>query len=154
MESEGSDADMLQPFPPTTLAASTAFPNMLPTPTKTPRKRDAKYEKRLSSTARVLFPGRSANIEDRMPALRKPRHSNRSSAFSLDSPQAGSSIGIYTDSKDRIPDVEAAEENPFLAPRNKRSYTSRSAADKRSKHGMSAEIDKAVEDGEGMVYTL
>lgn len=132
----------------------TAFPHMLPTPKKTPRKRDHKYETRVSTTSRVLFPGKSASLDDRMPALRKARRSNKHIAFSLDSPPAGSGISIYTDSKDRIPDVEDAEENPFLAKQTRASHASTSPINTRFKHGMTAEIDRAVENGEGMVYTL
>jgi len=140
---------MLGQIAPTRLGVTT-FPNMLPTPMKTPRKRDVRYEK-LHSTARVLFPGRALTPEDRMP--RKGRKGKRPVAFSLDSPSPGNGISIFTDSKDRIPDVaEEAEENPFVSQQISR--PSRSATSGHTKHGMSEEIDRAVENGEGMVYTL
>jgi len=148
VETDDSDADMLEQLP-SMRRGVTSFPNMLPTPIKTPRKRDVRYEK-LNSTARVLFPGRALTPEDRMP--RKGRKNKKPISFSLDSPSSGNDISIFTDSKDRIPEVQEAEENPFISQQT--SQTSRSAMNGRIKHGMSEEIDRAVENGEGMVYTL
>jgi hypothetical protein len=88
---------------------------MLPTPAKTPVKRAAKTSASVQSTARILF--RPANIDDVMPANKRNKTS-RHVGFTLDSfdgteAQSNEEIAIFTDSKERIPEVDASEDNPF-----------------------------------------
>lgn len=138
--------------------AGRRYQNGIPTPSKTPRKRPAHDGSQLKSTARVLFPTVHAGTDIVAPTPRKSRK-GRHANFTLDSfddEAAGDEIKIYTDSKERIPEEDAGEENPFLS----RSSSARAnppaqvKSRTRLKHGMSKEIDEAVERGEGMVYVL
>ncbi|KAL4969732.1 uncharacterized protein BDV14DRAFT_165137 [Aspergillus stella-maris] len=122
------------------LFRSTLTEGMLPTPAKTPRK---KQVDNAGSTARVLFP---------QPALKKKK---KQTGFSLDSfnddPSQGDSIQIYTDSRDRIPEVDESEENPFYQkpPSNTNSRTTRRKTRSRDK-----EVDEALKREDGMVYVF
>lgn len=134
--------------------------NGMPTPAKTPRKRSAYDGSHVKSTARVLFPARPATNEDIMPSPRKVRK-NKHAGFSLDSygeDDNGEQIHIYTDSKERIPDEEEIDDddNPFRSRGSTRRSGRKSEARKANgtKHGMTKEIDEAVERGEGMVSVL
>ncbi|KAL9034249.1 MAG: hypothetical protein Q9214_007130 [Letrouitia sp. 1 TL-2023] len=87
----------------------------LPTPAKTPRKKAAETSSVISSTARVLFP---PNDEDAMPTpQKKGRRSRRHAGFSLDNsfegPEHEESIKIFTDSKEKVPELDTTEDNPF-----------------------------------------
>ncbi|KAI9738893.1 MAG: hypothetical protein M1818_005206 [Claussenomyces sp. TS43310] len=97
-----------------TLRSSTATRNhsMLPTPDKTPRKRPSQAAPGISSIARNLFPVRPENIEEVMPSPRKKNknHSN----YTLDSSGTEEPpIEIFTDSHDRVPEVDMSADNPF-----------------------------------------
>ena len=88
---------------------------MLPTPAKTPVKRPAKSSAGVQSTARILF--RPASVDDVMPA-NKRRKNGRHVGFTLDSfdgtdGQGDEDIKIYTDSKERVPELDPNEDNPF-----------------------------------------
>lgn len=137
---------------------------MLPTPAKTPRKRPAVAESQLSTTARVLFNEHPIDPEDIMPTPRKSRKGKKHIAFSLESFEQEKANGehkvaIFTDSKERMPEIDEDEDNPFLVRKGKkRMNPSRTSYDRQSssrlKHGMTKEVDEAVENGHGMVYTL
>jgi hypothetical protein len=95
---------------------------MLPTPAKTPRKRALQSEASLNATVRVLFPARSATIEDAVPTPRKMRKTK--GLFSLESSARdegapSEKIAIYTDSKERIPTHDEDDENPFVTKKGK-----------------------------------
>lgn len=112
----------------------------------------------------MLFPDRS---EDPMPTPRKNRKAKRHVGFSLynssEDGDAGAQneISIYTDSKDKVPELDPAEDNPFLdkpsevvthpEPSKGRGSRKRKAA-----HGLdgSKEIEEAFNREEGMVYVL
>ena len=140
--------------------------NMLPTPAKTPRKKSVNPVA-VQTAARVLFPSRLDTVEDAMPNPRK-RRNKRHVGFSLyssmeDGGDAGSEnqIEIYTDSKDKIPELDPSEDNPFYdqhaqtvdltEPRNKTGSKKRKA-----EHSIDAraEIEEAFNREEGMVYVL
>ena len=140
--------------------------NMLPTPAKTPRKKSVNPVA-VQTAARVLFPSRLDTVEDAMPNPRK-RRNKRHVGFSLyssmeDGGDAGSEnqIEIYTDSKDKIPELDPSEDNPFYdqhaqtvdytEPRNKKGSKKRKA-----EHSIDAraEIEEAFNREEGMVYVL
>lgn len=133
---------------------------MLPTPAKTPRKRDVRSD--LSSTARVLFPNRPATIDDAMPDPRKTRKNRKHAAFTLQSFIEGDEeadadkIEIYTDSKERIPTLDEEEDNPFITTKkNGKAKTNGSREPKRRKiDERTAEMEKAVRNEEGMIYVL
>ena len=87
---------------------------MLPTPVKTPsdkKKRDEKIEAGVRAAARNLF-------HDDSDGLSSPRKkkSKKYTGLSLDSFNAevvAESIQIFTDSRDRLPEVDQSIENPF-----------------------------------------
>ena len=138
---------------------------MLPTPVKTPRKKPVQPAA-VNATARVLFPVHPIE-EDAMPTPRK-RRNKREVGFSLyssmDDEEDASSEGkiqIYTDSKEKVPELDTTEDNPFYEkpqehapppePRKGRSGRKRKAApiieDRK-------EVKEALNREEGMVYVL
>lgn len=139
-----------------------AVNNMLPTPAKTPRKKDLRRTAELQSAARVLFPGRLEKVEDAMPNIKK-RRGRRNVGFSLDSSgededAAGNGIPIFTDSKEKVPELDTSEENPFI---DKPTGPAPPASGKGiGRRGRSAAVstNRHIEDvfnrEEGMVYVL
>jgi hypothetical protein len=126
---------------------------MLPTPAKTPSKREEKY-----GSGRLLFASRGANPQDAMPSPRRSRPTKR---FTLDDEPDNERIQVYTDSVDCIPEVDEDADNPFIVRKSARktkisSFTERlsDVTSGKTKYGMSREIDAAVDNDEGMVYTL
>ncbi|KAI1906681.1 hypothetical protein LOZ61_006547 [Ophidiomyces ophidiicola] len=85
---------------------------MLPTPAKTPRKKQIANPE---PVARTLFAKSPHNMDSQNRSKGK-----KYSGFSLESfhgdpqPTSSSSIEIYTDIRDRIPSVNPAEDNPFI----------------------------------------
>jgi hypothetical protein len=127
---------------------------MLPTPAKTPRKRDEKY----GSTGRVLFTDRPASPQEAMPS---PRRSRVARSFTMDDEPDNERIQVYTDSVDRVPEVDEDADNPFVVRKGTRrskisSFTARlsDATSGKTQYGMSRDVDEAVDNDEGMVYTL
>lgn len=131
---------------------------MLPTPAKTPKK---KAVGDMDTTARALFP----------PASGRPKKNKKHTGFSLDSFNDDStpgqtSIQIYTDCRDRIPEVDESEENLFYKPKAEAVQTPKNPttrAPRKPKAGESKqekrlkrdrEIDDAVKRDDGMVYVL
>lgn len=130
----------------------------MPTPAKTPKKRGLYDESQMKPAARVLFPPRPTNTHDYLPPPRKARKNKHAFALLGGEEENTGEVPIYTDSKERIPELDETEDNPFLA---RRSNGSRRAAQvfqplarNGTKHGLTKEIDEAVERGEGMVYVL
>lgn len=140
--------------------------NMLPTPAKTPRKKPVQPAA-VQAAARVLFPSRPDTVEDAMPNPRK-RRNRRHVGFSLyssmeDDGDVGSEnqIEIYTDSKDKVPELDPSEDNPFY---DQHARTIRYTDPRKSKGGKkrkaehsidaNAEIEEAFNREEGMVYVL
>lgn len=123
------------------LFRSTITEGMLPTPAKTPRK---KVVDNAGSTARVLFPTQSGQ-----------KKKKKQTGFSLDSftddASQDDSIQIYTDSRDRIPEVDASEENPFY---QKTSASTKPRASRRKAGSRDKEVDEALKREDGMVYVL
>ena len=140
--------------------------NMLPTPAKTPRKKSVQPVA-VQTAARVLFPSRPGTVEDAMPNPRKKRN-KRHVGLSLyssmeDDGDVGSEnqIEIYTDSKDKIPELDPSEDNPFydqhaqtvgFPERQKRKGSKK----RKAAHSIDAstEIEEAFNREEGMVYVL
>ncbi|KAF2761327.1 hypothetical protein EJ05DRAFT_497879 [Pseudovirgaria hyperparasitica] len=134
---------------------------MLPTPAKTPRKRAPQPQASLKGTARVLFGDRPATIEDAMPTpKKKSRGKNALSLGSfeeLEGNEDSSSITIYTDSKERFPEEDVAEDNPFMT-RTRTNGTARiqtrSEKAKGPKTKEREEMERTVADGEGLIYVF
>ena len=137
--------------------------NMLPTPAKTPRKKQVQPAAGLS---RVLFPVRPDTVEEAMPTPRKNKKTKRHVGFSLDSSMeddAGSEGGIkiYTDSKDTVPELDRSEENPFIDHPLKRDQSEERRGAKAGKKRKAQpegidkdQIQEAFNHEEGMVYVL
>ncbi|KAL4896931.1 hypothetical protein BDV59DRAFT_82011 [Aspergillus ambiguus] len=122
---------------------------MLPTPAKTPRK---KAVGDVSATARTLFPPPSGSSSGR-------KKTKKYTGFSLDSfnegeSQNGSAIQIYTDSRDRIPEVSKSEENPFY--KNPETTGTSTRTSKRKGAGLKRDddVEEAVKREDGMVYVF
>ena len=113
---------------------------MLPTPTKTPQKKDLKRS--LKPASRALF-SRDLKHDDPMP--------KRRARFSLDSPGPEPEIEIYTDFKERIPEKDESEDNPFYDPPTKRVARGKRKA-KEVDHNK--EVQEVLDHEEGMIYVL
>lgn len=138
--------------------------SMLPTPAKTPRKKQVQHAAGLS---RVLFPVRPDTVEGAMPTPRKNKKTKRHVGFSLDSSMEddasseGGGIKIYTDSKDTVPELDQSEENPFIDHPLKRDIPEERRKPKPGKKRKAQpeaigkqEIEEAFNHEEGMVYVL
>lgn len=116
----------------------------------------------MGPTARTLFP-----------PISRPKKSRKHTGFSLDSfnddtAQNQTQIQIYTDSRDRIPDVAQSEESLFYKPpkETKTAQTPRNPLPAPSKKPKAVEakqvkelkrdkeIDDAVKREDGMFYVL
>ncbi len=146
-----------------------AAANMLPTPVKTPRKKPVQAAT-VHAVARQLFPVipvRPDSVDDAMPTPRK-RRNKRNVGFSLYSsmeneeeanPEA--KIQIYTDSKEKIPELVPTENNPFYEPSEDQAPPPEPSKGRISRKrrvaptvGDRKEIKDAFDREEGMVYVL
>ncbi|GIJ87652.1 hypothetical protein Asppvi_006562 [Aspergillus pseudoviridinutans] len=128
---------------------------MLPTPAKTPRK---KAVGAIGDTARTLFPAAQSSASSRS---KKPK---KDTAYSLDSfidnaTRGSSQIQIYTDSRDRIPEIDESEGNPFYKKHNHQESTSHVTArasrrSRREEMKRDQEVDEAIKRKDGMVYVF
>ena len=135
---------------------------MLPTPAKTPKKKAVGDP---GATARTLFPPSSMSG--------RPKKSKKHTGFSLDSfnedtTQGRTQIAIYTDSRDRIPEVDESQGNLFYHPKEAQTtqtpgnpQPSRSSERRKAVEGKQEkklerdhEIEDAVKRDDGMVYVL
>lgn len=132
----------------------------LPTPAKTPRKKQVEASSVIRSTARVLFP---SNDEDLMPTPQKEgRRSRRRAGFSLDDsfegPEHEEHIKIFTDSKEKVPELDTTEDNPFYSnPVNEgasKAWETKSKKNRKTGVTSSQFIEEAFNHEEGMVYVL
>ncbi|KAL8706046.1 MAG: hypothetical protein Q9201_000868 [Fulgogasparrea decipioides] len=137
--------------------------NMLPTPAKTPRKKDLRKTSELQSAARVLFPSRLEKAEDAMPS-KQVRRGRKNVGFSLDDSgedeDANGRIQIFTDSKEKIPELDLGDHNPFLdnpdtagAPESHKT-TRRSGRKSKGHVKTNPHIQDAFNHEEGMVYVF
>lgn len=142
------------------LAPPTIDPTtMLPTPSKTPKKRQAA----VTSTARILN-FQPSHPNDVMPSprqLQKQRraNSNAMAGFELyDDDEAvtrnGEAIEIYTDASARVPVVDESEDNPFVGPRKTRQRPQRKSRKSAAQIEHDAQVDEAARQDEGVVYVL
>jgi hypothetical protein len=139
---------------------STAYRNgsMLPTPVKTPQKSPKKSSPAITTIARKLFV-RPASAEDAMPSPKRARKPY--SGFSLDSfnaEEVATPIEIYTDSSERVPEVDLSADNPFYGPGSMRSSDPVKKSTRRGKVTIPGEGEMPVEEAEarqdGLVYVL
>ena len=137
-------------------------PTMLPTPAKTPRKKTINSNT-IANAARVLFPARSDAVDEVMPTPRK-RRKPVGSIFGGSREEGDTAverrISIYTDSKERVPEVDTSEENPFYGnPTNSR-IDKELGKVKGSKKAMKnvlekkKQLDDNIDHDKGMLYVL
>ena len=128
--------------------------NMLPTPVKTPRKKVLKPE--LKSAARVLFPERPETVEEAMPSLgKRGRGGKKHIGFSFDdNVGSNSGIEIFTDSKDKVPELDESEDNPFYEKPGLRSKKGGSKKKNSQVKDQNREVQEVLERDQGMIYVL
>ncbi|KAH8695352.1 hypothetical protein BGW36DRAFT_200661 [Talaromyces proteolyticus] len=160
-ENTGFDLSDLSDSAPTSsfknLRAAMPLPpgsTVLPTPAKTPSTNKKSYHE-LGTVARSLFPTASSSSA-------RVKKAKKASGFSLDSFEEcdgnNSSIEIFTDSRDRIPQVNDKTDNPFAKKSETIMPSAEPTAPKRRKltSRSTPEIDpkEAVKRGDGMLYTF
>jgi hypothetical protein len=130
---------------------------MLPTPVKTPTQKTTQVTPGIKSIARNLFPIRGEAAEDAMPVLKKGR--KKYAGFSMGGPeQEDAPISIYTDSHDRIPEVDLSADNPFYGESSIPEPEPTKRLSKRRKIDIPGEGEQTIEEAQrredGMIYTL
>ena len=130
--------------------------HMLPTPAKTPRKGAELPAQALQSTARVLFPPRADAANELTPTIRERRTRRRKDVANGIDGGGGEKVEIYTDSQERVPELDATEANPFYQPRKRAQQPSQGTSGyaTRGNTRRAAELEKALKRDDGMVYTL
>ncbi|PGH17810.1 hypothetical protein AJ79_00951 [Helicocarpus griseus UAMH5409] len=125
--------------------------NMLPTPAKTPRKKAVPDS---GSIARTLFKNNAPPKDPEMPTPK--RHKGKKlKGFSLESFNAELETGpkdeimIFTDSRDRIPEVHETPDNPFLSRSNEAEVAGGSQRVQRDKR-----VQEALHRDDGMLYVF
>jgi len=149
----------LQPFE----SSSTMISHgMLPTPVKTPKK---KVVSKVNGTARALFQDPS-QVTLEPPNSKKGRKNKRHNGFSLESfsagdNQSGGSIQIFTDSRDRVPQLDKNKANPFIEEAMDNAASSSQKVGKTAKRRkvsvekkLDPQVEEAIANDEGMVYVL
>jgi hypothetical protein len=135
---------------------------MLPTPAKTPTQKPAVVAPGIRSIARNLFPIRGETAEDAMPSPKKKGRKQHSGytlgSFGVDE-EEDSQIAIYTDSHDRIPEVDLSADNPFYGQSSATAQpepTKRSS--KRRKITIPGDGEQTIDEAErredGLIYVL
>lgn len=133
---------------------------MLPTPAKTPRKQpDEKFEAGVRAVARNLFTGESSTAEAlASPRKRKPKTYTGVSLDSFRAEVVEEEIPIFTDSRDRLPEVDDSADNPFYGNTTEEQQPSRRRSTRVKKiivPGVGKiPVDEAVQRGDGIVYVL
>lgn len=149
-------------------SAVTTTAGMLPTPAKTPRKQPAKTAPAIKATARVLFPVHPAPAAEIAPSPKKrAKKGRRYNGFSLDSftgeenDGEDGKIAIFTDSKDRVPELDESQDNPFYVKNDGSASTSQPSAATSSKRRKvsngtkrTEKVEEALKRDDGMVYVL
>ena len=123
--------------------------SMLPTPVKTPSKKDVRIGGK--PTPRILFPRSTDPIEELTPTRKKNR-SYRGRMSSVDVDDGEQAIEIYTDSKERVPEVDESPDNPFYVKSGR--GTSHAARKENKKPDQDKSVQEVLARGEGMYYTL
>lgn len=151
---------------PQSSATTTIVDGMLPTPVKTPKKKAVNAS--ATTTARALFqePQMAAQATPGQPSSRRSRKPQRFNGFSLErvSEQDDADrdqIQIFTDSRDRVPQVDHSLTNPFVERKRDRESTPPSTAVRTSKRRkvsavtrIDPQVTDAIDKDEGMVYVL
>lgn len=134
---------------------------MLPTPSKTPRKQsDDKLEAGVRAVARNLFTSSDSSSSSSVASPRK-RKTKTYTGLSLESFRAEEveeDIAIFTDSRDRLPEVDGSAENPFYGNSENPQSTSTRRSTRVKKVVVPGvgriPVDEAVQRGDGIVYVF
>ncbi|KAH8666351.1 hypothetical protein BX600DRAFT_549443 [Xylariales sp. PMI_506] len=130
---------------------------MPPTPAKTPRKQSSdKLDAGVRGVARNLFPNESTTEDISSPRKRKPKKYNGVGLDSFRAEEVEEDIEIYTDSRDRLPEVDNSAENPFYGETSLEPSTRRSVRKKKviiPGEGK-VTVDDAVQRDDGIVYVF
>ena len=134
-------------------AASAA--GMLPTPAKTPQKPPTEQSKAsIRAVARNLF----HNDDQAMPSPRKTRTKKQHVLDSFELDEADEAIQIYTDSHERIPEVDRSTDNPFYDPQPLPATEPAKRRSKRQQVTVPGEgrvsVDDAIRREDGMLIVL
>ncbi|KIX02983.1 uncharacterized protein Z518_06533 [Rhinocladiella mackenziei CBS 650.93] len=152
----------LQPRP---SSSTTISEGMLPTPVKTPKK---KMVPKVDNAARALFQDARSTVDPVKvePTPKRNRKNKRYNGFSLESfSEEGEDnrgqIQIFTDSRDKVPQVDPSTGNPFMEDRpNGEMSPSRKIAGTTKRRKISGEkkrdpqVEEAIRKDEGMVYVF
>ncbi|EEQ83875.1 hypothetical protein RJZ56_002105 [Blastomyces dermatitidis] len=128
---------------------TTLTANMLPTPAKTPRKNVVPDP---SAVARTLFKGNSQSKDIEMP-ISKRQKGRKFKGFSLESfnseleNEGNDEIAIFTDSRDRIPEVHETSDNPFISRSNDSSHGNHEIQ-------RNEKVQEALHRDDGMLYVF
>lgn len=134
----------------------------IPTPVKTPKKKNVSH---VGSGARALFQEPNGETDLVAPSPRRGRKNKRYNGFSLESFAAedenNGRFPIYTDNRDKVPEIDTSESNPFIdRPVNGDSTRSKRLAGGAKRRKISGEkkvdpqVEEAINKDEGMVYVL
>ena len=134
---------------------------MLPTPAKTPTQKPTVVAPGIRSIARNLFPIRGETAEDAMPSPKKKGHKQHSGCTlgSFGAEDGDIQIAIYTDSHDRVPEVDLSADNPFYGQSGAAAQPEPSKrSSKRRKIVIPGEGEQTIEEAErredGLIYVL
>lgn len=125
----------------------------LPTPAKTPaRKHPEQNEKDVNAIARNLF--------GRQPSPKKTRTARRNNDISVDSFEIHDEeapIQIFTDSENRLPQVDTSNENPFYGEAGIAASTAPVRRSSRNKKNAAVEkeiVEEKLRRDDGLLYVL
>lgn len=132
---------------------------MLPTPDKTPKKAPTEIAPQIKSVARSLFTSGAGSVDELMPT----RKGKKKSGYTIDSFEdhmqtSDSPIPIFTDSTDRVPEVDQSVDNPFYGQGAAVEPEPVKRSSKRRKISIPGEGEVTLEEAEaredGLVYVL
>lgn len=133
---------------------------MLPTPSKTPRKQpDEKLEAGVRAVARNLFASESSTSgEAASPRKRKAKTYTGLSLESFRAEEVEEDIAIFTDTRDRLPEVDDSAENPFYSNAESQQPTTTRRSTRVKKvlvPGVGRiPVEEAVQRSDGVVYVF
>ncbi|KAK3071782.1 hypothetical protein LTR53_008020 [Teratosphaeriaceae sp. CCFEE 6253] len=128
---------------------------MLPTPSKTPRKRN---NAALNSTARILSfqPG---DLNDVMPTRRQVRKHGRfnsANGFDLysDDTRGETTVAVFTDANARVPEMDEGEDNPFVGPKSTATARPQRRSTRKTATAEDTAMEEAAKREEGMLFVF
>jgi hypothetical protein len=135
--------------------------NGIPTPVKTPKKKNMA---KVDVAAKALFQDAIGESEMMAPSPRKARKTKRYNGFSLESFKAEDDSGgvqIYTDSRDKVPEPDTGGVNPFAEEKadkeGSRVIKAATGPKRRKLSGgrpVDPQVKAAIDRDDGMVYVL